>query len=84
MSLDVFAIFYVSQLSIMDRVKRVRIRSYSGPYFSRIFLHSDIPHRENAGKMGTRITTNTDSFNAVMEGSITNPTNQMVREIRRD
>lgn len=42
MSLDVFAFFYVSQLSI------------------------------------------TDSFNAVMEGSVTNPTNQMVREIRRD
>ena len=61
MSLDVFAIFYVSQLSIMDCVKRVRIRSYSGPYFSRIFPHSDWIR-----KMRTRITPNTDSFYALV------------------
>ena len=42
--------------------------SYSGPYFSRIFPHSDYPvwMRENAGKMRTRITLNTDIFYAVM------------------
>ena len=54
-------------------VKSVRTRSYSDPHFSRIFPHSDwirrdtispysVQMRENAGKMRTRITPNTDSF----------------------
>ena len=55
-------------------VKRARIRSYSGPHFSRIFLHSDwiqispypVRMRENKGKMRTRITPNADSFYAVI------------------
>ena len=55
-------------------VKRVRIQSYSGPHFSHIFPHSDwirsispylVRMRENAGKMWTRITPNTDTFYAV-------------------
>ena len=62
----------------MHGVKRVRIRNYSGPHFSRIFPHSEWIRRDtaylsvfspNAGKcrkMRTRITPNTDSFYAVM------------------
>ena len=61
-------------------IKNVRIQSYSGPHFSRIFPHSDwlqrdtcilrispcsVRMRENAGKMRTRITPNTDTFYAV-------------------
>ena len=41
-------------------VKSIRIWSYSGQYFSYIFLHSD-----NARKMGTRITLNADNFYTV-------------------
>ena len=61
-------------------VKRVRIRSYSGPHFFRIFPHSDwirrdttysVPMRENPGKMLTRITPNADSFYAVYATFIT-------------
>ena len=59
-------------------VKSVRIWSYSGPHFFRIFPHSDwirrdtesislysVRMRENAGKMRIRITPNRDSFYAV-------------------
>ena len=58
-------------------VKCVRIRSNSGPNFSRIFPHSDwiqrdteylqysVRMRENAGKMRTRITPKTDVFYTV-------------------
>ena len=58
-------------------IKSSRVRSYSGPHFSRIFPHSDwirrilrispysVRMRENAGKMGTRITPNKDTFYAV-------------------
>ena len=55
-------------------IKRVRIRSYSGPHFSRIRTEYgetlrispySVRMRENAGKMGTRITPNTDTFYAV-------------------
>ena len=51
-------------------VKSVRIWSYSGPHFSRIFPHLGISlysvqMRENAEKMRTRITLNTDAFHAV-------------------
>ena len=58
-------------------VKSVRIRSYSGPQFPRIFPHTDwrrrdteyppysVRMRENAGKMRTGITPNTASFYAV-------------------
>ena len=58
-------------------IKRARIRSSSGPHSSHIFPHSDWIRRdteyfsvfswmrENAGKMRTRITPNTDSFHAV-------------------
>ena len=54
---------------IYDCVKRVRIRSYSGPNFSRIFPLRISPYslrmRVNAGKMWTRITPNTGSFYAM-------------------
>ena len=43
-------------------VKRVRIRSYSCPHFSRILPHSDWAF---SGKMQTSMTPNTDSFYAV-------------------
>ena len=55
-------------------VKNVRIRSYSGLHFSRIFPHSDWIWRDRkylslfspkAGKMPTRITPNLDTFYAV-------------------
>ena len=46
-------------------VKNVRIQSYSGPHFSRIFLHSDWIS-PNTGKMLTRITPNTDTFYALI------------------
>ena len=55
-------------------MKNIRIRSYSGPHFFRIFPHldwiwRDTPHLSvfspNAGKMRTRITPNTDTFYAV-------------------
>ena len=57
-------------------IKSARIRSYSGPHFPRIFPHSDwirrdtispysVQMRENAGKMRTKITPNTDTFYAV-------------------
>ena len=45
-------------------VESVRIRSYSGLHFSRIFPYS-VRMRENEEKMRTRITPNTDSFYAV-------------------
>ena len=64
-------------------VKCARIRSYSGPRFSRIFPHLDrirrgsmspcsVRMRENAGKMWTRITPNTDSFYSVIRASSIN------------
>ena len=55
-------------------VKSVHIRSYSGPHFSRIFPHLDwirrdistspysVRMQENAGKMWTKITQNTNTF----------------------
>ena len=62
-------------------VKRVHIQSYHDPHFSHIFPHSDrtrsdteeirsissysVRMQENAGKMRTRITPNTDSFYAM-------------------
>ena len=45
-------------------VKRVRIQSYSGSHFSRIFPYS-VQMLENPGRMRARITPNTDSFHAV-------------------
>ena len=45
-------------------VKSVRIWSYSGPHFSRIFLYS-VRMRENTGKMRTTITPNTETFYAL-------------------
>ena len=71
-------------------VKRVRIRSYSGPHFSRIFLHSDWIRRdtsvfspdagkwENTGKMGVRINPNTDSFYAVIAFGIMSRCNNVL------
>ena len=62
---------------LLDCVKFVRIRSYSGPHISRIFAHSDyiwidtpislysVRKEENAVKMQTRMTPNTDTFRSV-------------------
>ena len=71
------------KLKTFQCVKSVRIRSYSGPHFPRIFPHSDwirrdsispysVRMRENAGKMGTRITPNTYTFYAVFTLKISN------------
>ena len=42
--------------------RRVRIRSYSTPHFSRSISPYSVRIRENSGKTRTRITPNTDSF----------------------
>ena len=55
----------------------VCIRSYSGPYFSRIrteygeieYLSVFSPNAGKCGEMRTRITPNTDSFYAVKEAT---------------
>ena len=66
----------MAKLNGMDCVKRVRIRSYSGPHFSRIFPYSDwiqsispysVRIRENAGKMWTRITPTMGTFYAAIK-----------------
>ena len=51
-------------------VKRVRIRSYSGPYLAQIFLHSDCIRRDtekhvfspNAGKSGKNADQNNSEY----------------------
>ena len=64
-----------------DCLRILRIRSYSGPHFFRIFSHSDwirrdtewirsislysVRMRENAEKMWTRVTPNANTFYAV-------------------
>ena len=65
-------------IRIIHWVKRVRIRSYSGPHFSQIFPHLDgirrdteylpvfSPNTGKSGKMRTKITPNMDSFYAVI------------------
>ena len=63
------ALFKVHNLSkiltsLHHCIKRIRIRSYSGSYSSRIFPYS-LRMPENPGKMRTRITRNTDSTYAV-------------------
>ena len=66
-------LFSLKSLENHHCVKSVCIRSHSGPHFSCIFSHSEwmsiypysVQMRENAGKMRTRITPNTDSFHAV-------------------
>ena len=51
-------------------VKSVRIRSYSGPHFPAFVLNTErngvsLRIQSECGKMGTRITPNTDTFHAV-------------------
>ena len=69
-----FSLIFFSFLAI-HCVKSVRIRSYSGPHFSRIRTEYgeilrispySVRMRENAGKRQTRITPNTDTFYAVI------------------
>ena len=53
-------------------VKSVRIRSYSGPYFSAFRLNTEsygvsLRIQSECGKIRTRITPNTDTFYAVSE-----------------
>ena len=52
-------------------VKSVRIRSYSGPYFPALRLNTErdfisLHIQSKCGKIRTRITSNTDTFYAVM------------------
>ena len=58
-------LFANGKLHALHCVKSVRIQSYSGPHFSRIFPYSDWM-RENAGKMRTKITPNKDTVYAVL------------------
>ena len=56
--------------SIYHSVKSVRIRSYFGPYFPAFGLNMEgygvsLHIQSECGKMGTRITPNTDTFHAV-------------------
>ena len=72
----------LEEVGIEHCIKSVRIRCYFGPHFSRIFSHSDrirrilciSPHsvrmQEDAGKMRTRVTPNTDTFYAVEDASL--------------
>ena len=65
-----FCVFRSSASQGYNCVKIARIRSYSGPHFSAFRLNTEryensVRMRENAGKMRTRITPNTDSFNAL-------------------
>ena len=51
-------------------VERVRIRSYSGPYFPALRLNSEgysvsLSCQSECGKIRTRITPNTDTFHAI-------------------
>ena len=67
-----FVIDIQSSYKDLHCIKKVRIRSFSDPHFSRIFSHSDrispysVQMRENQGKVRTRITLNTDSFYAAL------------------
>ena len=67
-------IWHAINKATIATLKRVRIRSYSGPHFHRIFPHLDwirsispylVRMRENAEKVWTRITPNTEAFYAV-------------------
>ena len=67
-----FVIDIQSSYKDLHCIKKVRIRSFSDPHFSRIFSHSDrispysVQMRENQGKVRTRITLNKDSFYAAL------------------
>ena len=63
-------------------VKSVRILSYSGPHFSRIFPYSDWLRkiRSNMGKIRTRITPDMDIFYAIPQRSIQNVVNHLKME----
>ena len=55
----------------VQRMKSVGIRSYSGPYFPAFILNTEIYSvslhiQSECGKIGTRITPNTDTFYAVV------------------
>ena len=67
-------------------VQSVRIQSYSGPHFFRIFPHSDwiLRMREHVGKMRTRITPNTDTFYAVFSKNEVFENSWYVLEISRN
>ena len=68
---------YDITIHIKHCVKRIRIRSYSGPHISRIFPHwteygemlripsYSVRMQENARKMRTRTTLNKDTYYAV-------------------
>ena len=59
-------------IGILDCVKNVRIRSYSGLHFPAFELTTEIYGvslriQSECGKMPTRITQNTDNFYAVLD-----------------
>ena len=55
-------IVYLVVFRMTRMMRRVRIRSYSTPHFSRSISPYSVRIRENSGKTRTRITPNTDSF----------------------
>ena len=70
-------------------VNRDRIRSYSGPHFPRIFKHTLYlsvfsPNAGNLGKIGTRITPNTDTFYSVIALCILRWTTEWVESDNRN
>ena len=63
--------FLVLNISYVHCVKSVRIRSYSGPYFTAFGLNTErygvsLRIQSNCGKIRTRINPNTDTFYAVV------------------
>ena len=65
----------------------VRIRSYSGPYFPAFGLNMEryevsFRIQPECGKIKTRITPNTDTFRAVLNGQPTKWSNTLTPTIR--
>ena len=63
--------YYDKNVSGSSCVKSIRIRSYSGPYFPAFGLNThrygvSLRIQSECGKMRTRITSNTDSFYALL------------------
>ena len=61
----------MEKASILNCVKKVRIRSYSGPYFPTFGLNTEryclsLRIRSECGKIRTGITPNKDTFYAVL------------------
>ena len=67
-------ISFSTQITIGNHcVKRVRIRSYSGPHFSRIFSHSDwylFVFSPNTGKYGKNVDQNNSEYRLFLRSTV--------------